>query len=63
MKIEMEIMRDMEIDPEKGSIKKLTEEMTEVVVVDLDKAQELIQIETKLDAIIAENMITLLKAF
>ena len=59
--IEIKIMREVEVDSEKGSIQKILEEMTEVVVIDLDQVQELVQIETDSDAIYVGNKITLLK--
>ena len=59
--IEMKIIREVGVDPEKGSIQKIQEGMTEVTVVGLDQVQELLQKETGLDVINVENMINLLK--
>ena len=43
--IEMKIMKKIEVALEKDSIQKILEGMTETVVVDLDKVQELVLID------------------
>ena len=59
--IEMKIMKGVGVGSEKGSVQKVLEGMTEVVVVDQDQVQELVQTEIELDPLNVESMITLLK--
>ena len=59
--IEMKIMKEVGVGLEKATIKEIPEGMTEVVVLDLDQAQELVLIERGYDVKNAENMIILLR--
>ena len=54
----MKIMKEVGIYLEKGSIQVILEGMTEVAVADLHLVQELVQIETRSDAVSVQNMIT-----
>ena len=52
-------MREVGVDPEKGSIQKILEGMTEVAVVALDQVQDQVPAEIESDAISVESMIIL----
>ena len=59
--VEMKIMKEVGVGLEKNSIEETHKGMTEVVVGDLDKVQELVLIETGSDVTNVENTIILLR--
>ena len=61
--IEMTTLEEVEVHLGTDNILVILAEMTEVVVVDQDQVQELVLIETKLDALNVGNMTISLKTF